>query len=214
MTPWEIYGLELANCNCNFGCPCQFGVLPNRGNCEAAVVFDIERGHHGDTDLSGLRAAAIYHWPGAIHEGNGQMQLVIDTAASDTQAAAMERILTGQDTEEMKTFWFVYAKMSLTKYPTLRKPIDLTLDMGARTGRIRIDGVAEIDVQPIPHIVTGEPHRALLKLPNGFEFREAEVASGRTTLSGGDVSFPPLIDSHAHFARLHMSQAGVIEGAA
>ena len=67
----------------------------------------------------------------------------------------------------MKTFWFVYAKMSPTKYPTLRKPIDLTLDMADRTGRIRIDGVADIDVGPIPHIVTGLPHRAKIGMPNG-----------------------------------------------
>ena len=108
--------------------------------------------------------------------------------------------------------WFVYAKMSPTRYPTLRKPIDLTLDMGERTGRVRIDGLADIDVKPVPNIVTGEPHRALLKLPNGFDFREAEVASGRTTLTGGEVTFEPLVDTHAHFARLHMTHAGVIEG--
>lgn len=214
MIPWEIHGLELVNCNCNFGCPCQFGVLPNRGNCEAAIVYAIAHGHHGDTDLSGLRAVGVYHWPGAIHEGNGQMQLVIDTAATDAQVAALERIMTGQDTEEMKTMWFVYSKMSPTKYPTLRKPIDLTLDMGTRTGRVRIDGIADIDVQPVPNIVTGELHRALLKLPNGFEFREAEVASGRTTLTGGEIEFAPLVDTHAHFAQLHLSHAGVIEGAA
>ncbi|WP_333835139.1 DUF1326 domain-containing protein [Rubrimonas sp.] len=214
MTPWEIRGLGLTNCNCNFGCPCQFGVLPSRGNCEAAIVFDIERGHHGDTDLSGLRAAAIYHWPGAIHEGDGQMQLVIDTGASDAQAAALERIMTGQDTEEMKTMWFVYAKMSPNRYPTLRKRIDVTHDIGARTGRARIDGVADIELKPVPNIVTGEPHRAILKLPHGFEFHEAEVASGRTTLTGGEVSFAPLVDTHAHFARLHLSHVGVIDGAA
>lgn len=104
-----------------------------RSRFEGSSTF--ERGHHGDTDLSGLRTAAIYQWLGAIHEGNGQMQLVIDTAANDTQAAALERIRTGQDTDEMKTFWFVYAKMSPTKYPTLRKPIDLTLDMGALFGK-------------------------------------------------------------------------------
>ena len=51
MTPWEIKGRELANCNCNFGCPCQFGILPNRGNCEAAIVYQIDTGHYGDVKL-------------------------------------------------------------------------------------------------------------------------------------------------------------------
>ena len=49
MTPWEIKGRELVNCNCNFGCPCQFGILPNRGNCEAAIVYQIDTGHYGAT---------------------------------------------------------------------------------------------------------------------------------------------------------------------
>ena len=78
MQDWHIEAEELANCNCNYGCPCQFGVLPTTGNCDAVVVYDIQKGHYGDTKLDGLRAAGVYHWPGAIHEGNGQMQLIID----------------------------------------------------------------------------------------------------------------------------------------
>ena len=26
MTPWEIRTIEFANCNCAYGCPCQFNV--------------------------------------------------------------------------------------------------------------------------------------------------------------------------------------------
>jgi hypothetical protein len=39
----------------------------------------------GDIPLSGLRAAAVYKWPGPIHEGNGEMQLVIDERATPAQ---------------------------------------------------------------------------------------------------------------------------------
>ena len=90
MTQWNIKGRELANCNCNFGCPCQFGVLPSDGTCEAAVVYDIEKGNYGDVSLDGLRAAGVYKWPGAIHEGEGHMQLIIDDKASPEQRAAIE----------------------------------------------------------------------------------------------------------------------------
>ena len=24
MTPWEIHAIEVQNCNCSYGCPCQF----------------------------------------------------------------------------------------------------------------------------------------------------------------------------------------------
>ena len=43
MTPWEIKAREFANCNCAYGCPCQFNALPTKGYCEAAVAMEIER---------------------------------------------------------------------------------------------------------------------------------------------------------------------------
>ena len=55
MINWNIEGQEMVNCNCNFGCPCQFGVLPTGGSCEAVVVYDITKGHYGGTSLDGVR---------------------------------------------------------------------------------------------------------------------------------------------------------------
>jgi hypothetical protein len=26
LTDWEIHGMEFGNCNCSYGCPCQFNV--------------------------------------------------------------------------------------------------------------------------------------------------------------------------------------------
>jgi len=214
MTPWEIKGRELVNCNCDFGCPCQFGNLPNRGNCEAAIVYQIDSGHYGDVKLDGLRAAALYYWPKAIHEGNGQMQLIVDPAATDAQRAAIESIMNGEDTQEMATMWFVYGAMSPTKHKTLVAPITVEMDIDSRVGRASVEGVFDIDLKPVPNIVSGEPHRVLIKLPNGFEFTEAEMASGRTTLKGGAISFDPLEDSHGHFAHLHLTGQGVVRAAA
>ena len=134
MTPWEIRGTSMTNCNCNFGCPCQFGVLPSRENCEAAVIYQIDNGHYGDVKLDGLRAATVYPWPKAIHEGDGQMQIIIDPSANNAQRRALEAILSGEDTEEMATFWWVYATMSPTKHSTLFVPIDLTVEMETPIG--------------------------------------------------------------------------------
>lgn len=214
MTPWEIRGTSMTNCNCNFGCPCQFGVLPSRENCEAAVIYQIDRGHYGDIKLDGLRAATVYHWPKAIHEGDGQMQIIIDPSANNAQRRALEAILSGEDTEEMATFWWVYAAMSQTKHPTLFAPIDLAVDMDSRVGEAKIDGVLELDLVPVPNIVSGEPMRVLIKHPNGFEFDEAEMASGGTKITGGDVLFGPLDGTHGHFARLRLNGRGVIHDTA
>ena len=53
MTPWEIQGSELINCNCSYGCPCQFNALPTHGNCEAMGGIAIDKGHYGNVRLDG-----------------------------------------------------------------------------------------------------------------------------------------------------------------
>ena len=57
-------------------------------------------------------------------------------------------------------------------------PIEFACDIAARTGRLVVPGVMELTIEPIRNPVTGVPHRALIRLPEGFEFREAEVGSG------------------------------------
>jgi hypothetical protein len=51
MTNWEIKGREFGNCNCSYGCPCQFNALPTHGHCRGLAVFDIEECFHGTTRL-------------------------------------------------------------------------------------------------------------------------------------------------------------------
>ncbi|SLN43793.1 hypothetical protein PSA7680_02216 [Pseudoruegeria aquimaris] len=210
MKDWRIQGRELANCNCNFGCPCQFGVLPSDGTCEAAVFYQIEKGHYGDVTLDGLMAAGTYKWPGAIHEGQGEMQLIIDSRATPEQVAALEAIMTGQDTNEMATMWFVFSAMAPNRHPTLTAPMSVEMDTDARKGRVRVEGVFEIDAVPIPNIVTGDPHRISINLPNGFEFARAEMAKGSTRTMGGAISLAKNSGTHAHFADLHLTGAGVV----
>src|SRR5579864_7882135 len=85
---WELKATEFANCNCSYGCPCQFNGLPTHGNCRYVAGFQIEQGHFGDVGLDGLRAVTMAIWPGAVHEGNGTMQMVIDERADARQRDA------------------------------------------------------------------------------------------------------------------------------
>ena len=48
---WDLHGRLFANCNCAYGCPCQFNALPTQGHCQAVVGIEIDKGHHGDTGL-------------------------------------------------------------------------------------------------------------------------------------------------------------------
>jgi hypothetical protein len=85
---WEITGREFVNCNCAYGCPCQFNALPTHGHCMGVAGYQIEEGHFGGTRLDGLQAVWIGQWPGPIHEGQGTMQILIDERANPAQRAA------------------------------------------------------------------------------------------------------------------------------
>ncbi|WP_138473112.1 DUF1326 domain-containing protein [Poseidonocella sp. HB161398] len=212
MTPWEIHGQELNNCNCDAGCPCQFMSRPTYGNCEFVGAFRWESGFYGDIGLGGTVTAMLVQFPGPIHEGNGTIQLVIDDSASPAQRDALQRIMSGQDTREMATMFWMLAAMCSTKLETLFKPITLEIDMENRTGRCTIPGVVEMLTYPIRNPVTGEPHRARIELPHGFEFRVSEVAHG-TTQTSGDIRMGEMKDRHAYITDIHMSNDGVLEAA-
>src|SRR5215467_6064173 len=96
MVEWRLRADEFANCNCAYGCPCQFNALPTHGYCEAAAGWKIQEGHFGDVRLHGLSATFSVHWPGAIHEGNGTMQVVVDERADARQRDALLKILYGE----------------------------------------------------------------------------------------------------------------------
>jgi hypothetical protein len=186
--------------------------LPTRGNCEAVAAFEFDSGRYGDVDLGGTKAALAVHWPGAIHEGNGTMQFIIDERASPEQRDALYKIMTGEDTEEMATMWWVFSAMAPTKLETLYKPLEFEMDMETRTGRIRVPGVFETDASPITNPVTGAEHRARINLPHGFEFRIAEMAKG-TTRTSGAINLANNKDSHVHIVEIHLSNHGVLEAA-
>lgn len=213
MTPWEIDAMEIANCNCNFGCPCQFNSLPTHGNCEAAVGFIVKKGHFGDIRLDGVKFALTAKWPGPIHLGNGTIQLVVDTALTPEQREAVEKIVTGSDTEDMATMFWVFSKMSPNKLETLTKRIDAQVDAEARTGYVRVADVFDLGVEPIRNPVTGAEHRARINLPHGFEYRVAEMASG-TTETFGAIPLEKNKGTHAHICRVYMNGQGVIDHAA
>ena len=143
MTPWEIHAVEVANCNCAYGCPCQFNALPTDGTCEAAVGIQIEKGFFGDVSLDGLKAGFTAKWPGPIHEGNGELQIIIDEQASSEQREALEKILSGEDTEDMATICWVLNAMTTTHHETLFKPVTIEADVEGRKGRVVVDGVFE-----------------------------------------------------------------------
>ena len=208
---WQIKGKEFANCNCSYGCPCQFNALPTHGFCCAVAGFQIERGRFGDVKLDGLRAAGLYRWPGPVHEGNGTMQLIVDKSADARQREALLKIMNGQETEQFATMWFVFSAMAPNKLEPAFEKIDFDVDVDARRARLVIPGIVESVGEPIKNPVTGLEHRARIDIPHGFEYRLAEIGSGRTTTSG-KIKLD-LKDTYGQFARIHLSNKGIVDEA-
>jgi hypothetical protein len=203
---WRIRGPEMTTCNCSWGCPCQFNALPTNGNCRAVAAMRIDEGHFGDVDLSGLKWVGLFAWPEAIHLGHGEAFVVIDERASEAQRNALLTILSGQETEPGATIFNVFATTLEKMHEPAFLPIHFESDMESRTGRIRVEGVVDAEIEPIRNPVTGEPHRAQVSLPGGFEYKKAEYASGAAHAWGPIVH--DWSERHAHVAMLDMSPAG------
>jgi hypothetical protein len=173
-TNWRIAGVEIGSCNCAWGCPCQFNDLPTHDNCEGFVGWEIQDGYYGDTRLDGVRYARIYYWPGPVHEGNGTRQMIIDERATSAQREAINALESGK---RGGAYFEIFASVCPNRLETIYAPIEFELDQAGRRGTICVPGIAETHVQPIKNPVTGEEHTVRIGLPNGFEFKEADIAN-------------------------------------
>ncbi|HMF06919.1 MAG TPA: DUF1326 domain-containing protein [Methylocella sp.] len=207
-TIWTIKGREFAHCNCAYGCPCQFNAVPTHGDCRALLGIEVEKGHHGNTKLDGLRFAAVFSWPGPVHEGRGEAVFIIDERSNSAQRDALLRIVSGQDTEPGATFFQVFASTLEKVHEPVFTKIDFEVDIDSRKARLNIDGMVVARGEPILNPVTGKEHRARFDLPDGFEYLVAEAGRGWANVTG-PISFQ-LADSHAHFADLHIGRNGVV----
>jgi hypothetical protein len=208
MTPWDIQGRELVNCTCTYGCNCQFNGLPDKGHCHAVAGIQIEAGYYGQIKLDGLRIAAIFKWPGAVHEGNGEAIAFVDENADEKQREALLKIMTGQDTDPFATMFAVYASTVSKMNPPVFTKIDLELDIDGRKGRIFVKDYIDTKGEPIRNKVTGAESRAQIALPAGFEYEVAEIGSA-SSKTQGPVKIE-MKDTYGQFARLHLNNHGVV----
>ena len=207
-TNWEIKAKEFANCNCDYGCPCQFNALPTHGKCMAVVGIEVEEGHYGDVTLDGLKSVSVFKWPGAVHEGNGIMQVIVEKRATEEQRNALVNILSGEDTEPGKTVWNVYASTMTSKLDPIFTNIEFDVDVDKREARMKVEGIVDSIGEPIRNPITGNLHRARIDLPEGFEYSLAEMGSGTSSVTG-EITME-LEKSYGQFANLHISTNGVI----
>jgi hypothetical protein len=173
---WMIRTKMIGTCSCDYGCPCEFNAPPTRLPCEGVMAMEITEGHFGDVRLDGLRTAGVYRWPGPMHEGGGTWWSIIDKRASEAQVDALFKIFGGKE-QEPTTGFAIYASTIAHEPDPLFADIELEWDLDGRRGRFVVANVMGADIEPIKNPVTGKPHFITIRPQDGFEYREAEMAS-------------------------------------
>jgi len=182
---WMIRTKQIVTCSCDYGCPCESMAPPTRTPCEGVMAMEITEGHFGDVRLDGLRVAGVYRWPGPVHEGKGTWWSIIEKAATEEQVEALFKIMGGEE-QEPTTGFAIYGSTIENEPEPVFANIEFEWDIERRTGRFVVADVLEAEIEPIKNPVTGAPHLMSIHLYDGFEFREAEMASA-TFWSKGEL---------------------------
>jgi len=205
---WTIHGKEFSNCNCAFGCPCQFNAASTYGLCEAIGSVMINEGHFNDTSLNGLCFVMLLKWPGEIAEGNGQQQVIIDERANPAQREALKKIAHGESTAPGSTHFHVFNSTMSEVHETLYAPIEMSIDVDARKGHTKIDGMVSSVGTPMIDPHSNKETRRGIHIPDGFEYTHAELGEGNSKVTA-QIELD-LKNSYGQFNILHMNQDGVI----
>jgi hypothetical protein len=203
---WRLEGEWLKNCTCAYGCPCDFNARPTQGHCDGFLGMRITKGHFEKVSLDGLSFFVAVHFPGPLHEGNGEIQPIIDERATPEQRDALFQIMSGKNSADGTLFHIV--TLIVTKmHDPIFAPIKLEFEKDGRRARLSIPGVLESDVEPIKNPVTGAPHRIRVVMPEGFEHIEGEIASANIS-SKGAIKFETKA-SHSTLAHVVQTPEGV-----
>lgn len=205
-TNWRLEGEWIKNCNCAFGCPCDFNARPTNGDCRGLLGMRIVKGNFRDVKLDGLSFFVTVHFPGALHEGNGEAQPIIDERASPAQREALFAIMSGKNSAD-GTLFHIFSLIVTRMHDPVFAPIAFKFDKDARIAHIGVPNVLETDVEPIKNPVTGAPHRIKIVMPEGFEHIEGEVASA-TIRSSGAIKFQTK-GTHSTLAHVVQTPQGV-----
>jgi hypothetical protein len=203
---WRLKGEWIKNCNCAFGCPCDFNARPTHGTCKALAGMHIVKGHFGAVRLDGLSFFVTVDFPGALHEGNGTLQPIIDERATPAQREALFNILSGKHSAE-GTIFHIFSLIVSKMLDPIFAPITFSFDMPGRRAKVSIPGVLETENEPIRNPVTGAEHRIQVVMPEGFEHRAAEICSARIKSTGGIRFEVP--QGHGSLALVEQTPKGV-----
>jgi hypothetical protein len=110
------------------------------------------------------------------------MQLIIDESATPEQREAIEQLVSG---DHGGTYFEVFASVAPSRHETLKATIEIDADRERRVASVRVGELAECRIEPIRSPVSGDEHRVRIDLPDGFEYKQAEIANAVLTRVSG-----------------------------
>src|ERR1700720_494480 len=96
---WTLRGEYTESCNCDYLCPCIYTnpqAPVTYDHCTAVMVFRIDEGRSGTTDLGGLKFALVIRSGKVMADGNWIFGVVVDEAADPVQRQALSAIAGGE----------------------------------------------------------------------------------------------------------------------
>ena len=176
---WKIKAKYYEACNCAYGCPCNMNGFPTHGKCEGSICFQVLQGDREGVDLTGAKVAGSVKWPGAIHEGNGNMAVFID--GNEQQQEALVTILTAQDPGLP---WEVLAATVSEIHGPFFETIEID-DQGTDS-HVRVGNKLEIKMESFKNPVSGDKHEVHMVLPGGFIFKDGRIATTSVNMVDAD----------------------------
>ena len=208
---WMIRARTYGNCNCGYGCPCQFQAPSTHGNCTGISSGIVDEGHFDGVDLSGLRWVYLLRFPGEVADGNGTCQTLIDASGSPEQREGLRSIVCGEHAAPGSNFFAIINSLMTDVKETLYVPMSVDIDIDARQGKVHVEGLVESTGTPIPNPFTESGHGVSITIDEGMEYETANIGRGSTKVTAGlDIT---LDDSYGQFAIYHWNQDGLIRSA-
>ena len=152
-----LRGTYFESCNCTTICPCLLLLDPTQGECKALLGWNIEKGHVGTVDVSGLNVGMFLHAPSNLLKGQFTMAVYIDDNASSSQYEALKAAYHGLHGGHLGVVASLGKgeKDAPREYLPTRRA-DITYSVDGPTRHLVIGGVAENHMEQLG-VAAGRP---------------------------------------------------------
>lgn len=196
-TKWSVKGEYMEACSCDFLCPCiskNMTTPATHDFCKVALAFDIESGSFGKTSLDGVRFVMFAQSEAVMGTGNWIGGLVIDSSASDEQAAAVGAIASAEGNGPLAMF----APLISDFRGVERHPIEF--HKNGKEVSVKIDGMLEQSVVGVDSMVREGECIALDNTAHPVNTRLNLASAVRNFMSGFGIEWSEKDDTNGHFA--------------